>query len=76
MLKIKALEVKIMDLKMPKAYQRAVKRIKSASTENKNMAMQIVNLMSAQNMTSCNAEMILNLCHDLIEINSQILPIK
>lgn len=65
-----------MDLKTPKAYQRAVKRIKSASKENKNMALQIVNMMSAQDMTSCNAEIVLGLCHDLIEVNSQIVPIK
>lgn len=65
-----------MDIKTTKSYQRAVKRIKSSNTENKNMASQIVNLMSAQNMTSCNAEIVLSLCHDLVEVNSQIVPIK
>ncbi|NFN14647.1 hypothetical protein FDB56_06965 [Clostridium botulinum] len=65
-----------MNLKTNKAYKRAVNRIKKANEEDKRMAMQLINLMAAQNMTSCNAEIVLGLCHDLIEINSQLVPIK
>lgn len=65
-----------MNLKTNKAYKKAVNRIKKANEEDKRMAMQLINLMAAQNMTSCNAEIVLGLCHDLIEINSQLVPIK
>ncbi|MGN2336841.1 hypothetical protein ACTFIN_01775 [Clostridium cagae] len=65
-----------MNLKTNKAYKKAVNRIKKANEEDKRMAMQLINLMATQNMTSCNAEIVLGLCHDLIEINSQLVPIK
>jgi hypothetical protein len=59
-----------------KDYSEAVNRIKSAREEDRELAIQIVNLMSAQDMTSCNAKIVLSLCHDLIEINSKITPVK
>ncbi|SCJ98933.1 Uncharacterised protein [uncultured Clostridium sp.] len=65
-----------MNTKTNKAYQRAKRRIEKASKEDKQMAMQIINLMSAQDMTSCNAEIVLSLCHDIIQINSKLVPIK
>ncbi|MGJ0908851.1 hypothetical protein [Clostridium botulinum] len=65
-----------MNIKTIKTYEKARKRIQKSSKENKQMALQIINLMSSQDMTSCNAEIVLSLCHDLIEINSKITPIK
>ncbi|EPY2275158.1 hypothetical protein ACXAUS_004088 [Clostridium sporogenes] len=66
----------IMNIKNIKTYEKTRKRIQKASKENKQMALQIINLMSSQDMTSCNAEIVLSLCHDLIEINSKITAIK
>jgi len=63
-------------LKSSQTYQKTFDRLKSANKENKKMAVQLVNSFSEQNMTSYNAEIILNLCHDLIEVNSKIKPIK
>ncbi|EPY2275183.1 hypothetical protein ACFLKB_00765 [Clostridium sp. FAM 1755] len=65
-----------MNIKNIKTYEKTRKRIQKASKENKQMALQIINLMSSQDMTSCNAEIVLSLCHDLIEINSKITAIK
>lgn len=65
-----------MNIKTNKSYQRTKQRIEKARKEDKEMAMQIINLMSAQGMTSCNAEIVLSLCHDIIEINSKLVPIK
>ncbi len=59
-----------------KDHQDGFNRIKTANKENKEMALQIVNLIAEQNMSSCNAKIILSLCHDIIEINSRIEPIK
>lgn len=65
-----------MNIRTIKTYEKTRKRIEKASKENKQMALQIINLMSSQDMTSCNAEIVLSLCHDLIEINSKITAIK
>lgn len=65
-----------MNIKTIKTYEKARKRIQKSSKENKQMALQIINLMSSQDMTSCNAEIVLSLCHDLIEINSKITAIR
>ena len=61
-------------LKSSQTYQETFDRFKSANKENKETAIQLVNSFSEQNMTSYNAEIILNLCHDLIEMSSQIKP--
>lgn len=50
-------------------------RLSEANKEDLKMALQIVNTMAEKNITSYNAKIILNLCHDFVEINSKIVRI-
>lgn len=65
-----------MDIKTYVGYEDALNRIKTANKEDKELAVQLVNSLSAKNITSCNAKIILGLCHDLIDINSKFQPIR
>lgn len=65
-----------MEIKSYNDYEMAVDRIKCANKEDKQMALQILNLMIEQDITSCNAKIVLELCHYMIEINSKFTPIE
>lgn len=62
--------------KTMKTYTELDERLLEANKDDLKMALQIVDMMIEQDITSYNAEIVLNLCHDLIEISSKIVPMK
>ncbi|MDU6984264.1 MAG: hypothetical protein E6371_07595 [Terrisporobacter othiniensis] len=65
-----------MNIRSYEDYEMIKNRIEDVDKENKLMALKIINLMAAQDMTSCNAKIVLSLCHDIIDINSKFVSIK
>ena len=57
-------------------YKNAVEKVTRAPEEDRQLAKQIVNLMAEKKITTCNAKIVLNLCDDILEVNSNIIPLK
>lgn len=58
-----------------KDYEEAKNRVKNAPKEYKEIASQIINDFYKKRLITCEAKIILGLCNDILEVNSNITPV-